>query len=142
MSHSLALDVGRRNKNKDIKENVRVCACVHLCVWAGGHPYPRVMWSDVWSWSPGLGLQCKTDEENISSLPSRLLCVCVQPCAAMCAYVWADVCVCVDVRVCACVLNLTGQVVRYHPNTVARQMADRATCIPFRPLGQTPSSPP
>lgn len=56
------------------------------------------------------GSQCKADEEDISSLAPRLWCTCV----------------CV-------VLNTREQVVRNHPNTVAWQMAHRATCIPFRP---------
>lgn len=30
------------------------------------------------------GSQCKADEEDISSLPSRLLCACVHPCVAVC----------------------------------------------------------
>lgn len=82
------------------------------------------------SGSPGLSVRLMRRIFHL--LPPRLLCVCVHPCAAMCVYAW--------VEVCACVLNSTEQVVRYHPNTVARQMADRATCIPFRPPGQTPAS--
>lgn len=36
--------------------------------------------------------QRKADEEDISSLPSRLMCACVHPCVAICGHV----CVCVS----------------------------------------------
>lgn len=58
-----------------------------------------------------------------------------------CVLVYIRAWPCVCGWMCACVLNSAEQVVRYHPNTVARQMADRATCIPFRPPGQSPPSP-
>lgn len=64
------------------------------------------------------------------------LCVCVHLCVLIRG--WMRACVCVCVCVPSVYLNSTEQVVRYHPNTVAWQMADRATCIPFKPPGQSP----
>lgn len=129
ISHSMALDMGRKNKN--IKNNLCVCGRECICIPGScGQMYGHGL--QVWvsrSW-------CKTDEEDISSLPPQAsVCLCTSVCGCVC------VCVRVGGCVCPCVLNSTEQVVRYRPNTVAWQMVDLATCIPFGPPGQTPASP-
>lgn len=66
---------------KETKTGTRVCARAYA--WAGVTASRGVIWSDVWSRYPGLSVT--DDEEDISSLPSRLLCVCGHLCA--CAHV-------------------------------------------------------
>ncbi len=132
ISHSMALDMGRKNKNTEMCK----CVCAFMCVVGSasvsqGHVV-RCMVMVSRSGSPGLGAR----------LMRRIFHLCPPD---FCVFVYRRVwpCVCVRVGGCAraCVLNSTEQVVRYPPNTVARQMADPATCIPFRPPGQTPASP-
>ena len=107
-----------------------VWMCFHLCVWMG-RECMRILGSCGQMYGHGLQVRVsKTDEVDffISTLQASM-CLCT-------------FCVCVCVCACEqCVLNSAEQVVRYHPNAVARQMAERATCNLFRPPGQTPASP-
>lgn len=120
----MALDT--RMEEKKLKQGHKcasMCMCICVYVWAGVHVNPRVMWSDVWSRSPGFSVT--DDEEDISSLPSRLLCVCVHLCA--CVYVW---------------VFWTGQSRWW--DTVLIWWHSRWQTVPpappFRPPGQTPAS--
>lgn len=97
----MALDLGR----KVIKNSVQVCAGVHFCVCVGGRECICTPGSCGQMYGHGLQVwvsrsQCKTDEEDISSLPSRLLCVCLctSVCGRVCVRVGGCVCVCVFVH--------------------------------------------
>lgn len=98
-----------------------MCVSVGLCVWP---------WSA--SVSQGHVVRCMV---TVSRSGSRGLSVRLMRRIFHLQLPQAPVYIRGSVCVCACVLNSTEQVVRYHPNTVARQMADHATCIPFKPPG-------
>lgn len=93
---------------------------------------PPAPWSHAWSRSQGLGLQVLVK----GWWEGYFICA-LQAYIYLCGCVWVCLCVSAYVRV----RIKTEQVVRYHPNTVAQQMADWATCTLVGPPGQSsPSS--
>lgn len=94
--HSMALDMRRKGKKR------QECICVPgSCCQMYGH--------GLQVWVSGSQCKCWWGRYFISILQASV---------CLCTTVLGRVCVCV------CVLNSTEQVVRYHPNTVAWQMAD------------------